>query len=311
MRPYNNLAGYWKNKFGTRIRKIPLDAGTTCPNRDGTISQNGCIFCNEQGSGTGLHAENISLEKQYLAAREKLTSRHGPLLFAAYLQSFSNTYCSPRRLHLILENLKGLADLKVLCVGTRPDCLDREKAEILASFPCSEVWLDLGLQSSSDKTLDLINRGHRAKDFALACCLAAEAGILVCAHVIGGLPQENETDFLNTIRFLNQLPVSGIKIHNLYICQGTEMEKLWKEEKYIPISREKYTDWVIKALELLRPDIIIHRLAGDPSPGELAAPAWAGEKMKTLNIINTKIQQNRITQGMKWDPCENPAHHCL
>lgn len=311
MRPYNNLAGYWKNKFGTKIRKIPLDAGATCPNRDGSISVRGCVFCNERGSGTGLHSEHNSLQKQYLTLREKLIARHGPLLFAAYLQSFTNTYCSPRRLHLLLENLKGLADLKVLCVGTRPDCLDREKAWILASFPCSEVWLDLGLQSSSDRTLSLINRGHTARDFAQACCLAAEAGLRVCAHIIGGLPEEDETDFLRTISFLNQLPVSGIKIHNLYICQGTDMEKLWKEKKYIPISREMYTDWVVRALEELRPDIVIHRLTGDPSPGELAAPAWAGEKMKTLNMINSKIQQRRIIQGMKRDPYESPDHHCL
>jgi len=300
MRPYYPLSTYWKKKFGVRVWKIPLDAGFVCPNRDGTLSSSGCIYCNDQGSGTGLNLKSISIKDQYNLFRRKLLLKHGPIKFAAYLQSFSNTYCTPAELKSVLEELKALKDLAVLCVGTRPDCLDRKKIDILSAFPCGEVWLDLGLQSSCDQTLILINRGHLAGDFSRSCRMAALEGINVCAHVICGLPGEDMGHFLNTIDFLNNQPVRGIKIHNLYICKNTTLARMWQMHKYSPQDMEDYARWVAQGLARLRPDIIVHRLTGDPAPGELLAPMWAGEKNKTLNQIKKIMAKKNLWQGKEW-----------
>ncbi len=278
-----------------------MDAGFDCPNRDGTISTAGCIFCNEQGSGTGMDLMSISLKDQYSLHRKKLIARHGHIKFAAYLQSFSNTYCSPEKLKSVLKNLEGLDDLAVLCVGTRPDCLDKKKIDVLASFPCDEVWLDIGLQSSNDETLKLINRGHRAMDFSTSCRKAASAGIQVCAHVIAGLPGENRRHFLKTIDFLNMEPVRGIKIHNLYICRNTALARMWAADGYTPLEIDEYAVWTAYALARLRPDIIIHRLTGDPAPGELVAPEWAGQKNLILNKIKEIMTDGKLKQGMEWN----------
>lgn len=300
MRNYHPLSAYWKEKFGTKVWKIPLDAGLTCPNRDGTISSSGCIFCNEQGSGTGLNLRSISLKDQYNLYREKLIRRHGHIKFAAYLQSFSNTYCTLEHLKLILQDLEKLDDLAVLCIGTRPDCLDKDKINSLAHFPSEEVWLDLGLQSSCDETLKRINRGHLARDFSISCRLAASRGLRVCAHVIAGLPGETLDHFLKTIDFLNHEPVQGIKIHNLYICRHTTLAAMWEKRMYTPLSMKEYAWWVCRGLAGLRPDIIIHRLTGDPAPGELKAPQWAEAKSSILNLINTTLEKKGLHQGQEW-----------
>lgn len=301
MRNYYPLSAYWKEKFGVKVWKIPLDAGLTCPNRDGTISSSGCIFCNEQGSGTGLKLRAISLKDQYNLYRHKLISRLGRIKFAAYLQSFSNTYCTLDRLNSILQQLEDLDDLAVLCIGTRPDCLDNDKINSLAHFPGDEVWLDLGLQSSCDETLKRINRGHLARDFSMSCRLAASRGIRVCAHIIAGLPGETLDQFLKTIDFLNHEPVQGIKIHNLYICRHTTLGAMWAKRMYTPLSMEEYAWWVCKGLARLRPDIIIHRLTGDPAPGELLAPQWAEAKSSILNLINKTLNQKDLYQGQEWN----------
>jgi uncharacterized protein len=300
MRLYNPLSAYWKEKFGIRIWKIPLDAGFKCPNRDGSISSRGCIFCNEQGSGTGLNLKSISIKDQYNLFRKKLISRHGRIRFAAYLQSFTNTYCPPDRLASVLDQLKGLEDLAVLCVGTRPDCLDEEKLNILASFPCEEVWLDLGLQSSCDDTLKRINRGHFAADFSVSCRMGDSKKINICAHVIAGLPGEDMDRFLKTIDFINNEPVRGVKIHNLYVCADTALAMLWKKKEYTPLKLEENALWLAQALARLRPDIIIHRLTGDPAPGELVAPEWAGEKNRILNQIKKIMAEKNLWQGKEW-----------
>ncbi|MCA1743391.1 MAG: TIGR01212 family radical SAM protein [Desulfonatronovibrio sp.] len=297
MHLYNTLSNYWKNLFLCKVRKIPLDAGFSCPNRDGNISRRGCVFCNEQGSGTGMNKENLSLREQYLTIRNRLLIKQKPLKFAAYLQSFSNTYCSPDILTKTLSELHDLEDLAVLCIGTRPDCLNHEKIEILKSFPCSEVWLDLGLQSADDKTLKIINRGHKAEDFSHACLMAHQSGLKICAHVIAGLPGESLEHFLNTINFLNALPVSGIKIHNLYVCRNTALARTWEKGKYTPLEKSEYSQWTALALARLRPDIIIHRITGDPAPGELLSPDWAGSKMSIINEIRQIMTENSLYQG--------------
>ncbi|WP_291318619.1 TIGR01212 family radical SAM protein [Desulfonatronospira sp.] len=302
MDTYHQLSSHWKKKFGTRVQKIPLDAGFHCPNRDGTLSRKGCVFCNPAGSGTGLYSSGMSLKEQYHYWRTKFLSRQPSSLFAAYLQSYSNSYGPASRINNILRELDSLPDLRVLCIGTRPDCLDLQKISIMARFPTKETWLEMGLQSSNTETLKRINRGHTAEDFDHACRLAHSQGLKVCAHVIAGLPGEELEDFLQTIEFVNRLPVQGIKLHNMYVCKNTTLARWWYEGEYIPLLREEYVQWATAALSSLRADIVVHRLTGDPTGDELLAPEWSRSKTTTINMIRENMQSRGLKQGSSYQP---------
>jgi hypothetical protein len=294
---YFPLSTYFYNRHGKRIQKIPLDAGFSCPNRDGSLSTKGCIFCNPLGSGTGQAINDIPLDAQYAHWRTRFQKKYNAHAFLAYLQSFTNTYGPLSRLTRVLDALHGLPELEGLCIGTRPDCLDRPKLKALAAFPGSENWLDLGLQSANDQTLIRINRGHDAASFAHAANLAGAMGLKVCAHVIAGLPGETLKDFLGTIDFVNQLPVRGIKIHNLYVCKGTSLALWWRRGDYHPLSLEEYIAWAVQGLTHLRPDIVIHRINADPQPGELLAPDWAQGKSHLLQAIARELERRDLWQG--------------
>jgi len=294
---YYPLSVYFRRRFGHRVRKLPLDAGSSCPNRDGSISAGGCAFCNERGSGSGLAGAGIALREQYLALRERLLPKARGTRFLAYIQSFSNTYGPADRLRRLVDGLAGLPDLAGLAIGTRPDCLDEEKLEILAQSPFSEVWLDLGLQSANDRTLERINRGHDAACFATWATEAGRRGLKVCAHVITGLPGETLADFEQTLAVVNSLPVAGIKIHNLYVCRGTPLEREWQASAFEPHSREESLRWLVRGLSLLRQDIVVHRINGDPAPGELITPQWAADKTAYTDAAKRLLIESDTWQG--------------
>lgn len=294
---YYSLPAYFQQRFGHRVQKLALDAGSTCPNRDGTISRQGCAFCNEQGSGNDLSKAGLSLSEQYLHQWEGQRTRRPNAKFMAYIQSFSNTYGPPSRLRRILEELHDLPDLVGVALGTRPDCLDEEKLELLRQAPVPEIWIDLGLQSAHERTLRRINRGHDAMSFAHWARQAADRGIKVCAHVISGLPDEDVADFKQTLAFVNSLPVAGIKIHNLYVCRATLLEQHWREGSLRLLSREESLEWLVQGVSMLRPDIVIHRLNGDPSPEELVAPEWALAKADIINEFRHILKKRNLWQG--------------
>ncbi|WP_035075694.1 TIGR01212 family radical SAM protein [Maridesulfovibrio zosterae] len=297
MNRFYGLAARLKQTFGERVQKIPLDFGFTCPNRDGKISHKGCIFCSPQGAGSGLHEQAMNIEDQWAYWQNKLSEFYSTKLYLAYLQSYSNTYCSAEELKHALDQLKGLPGLVGICIGTRPDCLDSEKLRLIKNLDLKETWIDLGLQSSNDKTLKRINRGHDAKCYADAVKLTHSNGIDVCAHVIAGLPGEGEKEFLESVQFLNELPVSGIKFHNLFVGEGSPLQKLYLSGKYKVLEQNEYVEMLVRAISILRPDIIIHRLRADAVPGELVAPEWARIKRKVLNAINMKMKDNHLWQG--------------
>lgn len=312
-----SLNAFFRARFGRRVQKIPLDAGFDCPNRDGSISRAGCAFCNPSGSGSGLLDKGLDLRAQWSHWQERMQKRYGAALFAAYLQSYSNTYGPHEKLEDVLRQLKGLPGLAALSIGTRPDCLDERKLDLLAEqkeqLGLGEVFLELGLQSASNSTLEHINRGHTAEAFARAAEQAATRGLNVVAHVIAGLPtpegREHGDDLLATVRFVNGLPVNGIKFHNLYVCAGTRMAALWKNGRYEPITLEEYCDWLGRALMILPPETVVHRLNGDPARGELLAPQWAGEKHTVLNAIRDHLQANDIWQGKDNGAPHGPPDH--
>lgn len=297
MNRYYGLAARLRQRFGERVQKIPLDAGFSCPNRDGTLSVSGCVFCNPEGSGSGMYAEGRSLSEQWDIWKAKLSKRYKARLFLAYLQSYSNTYGPLPKIQSVLEEIAPLPGLAGLCLGTRPDCIDPEKIAAIKDTGLSEIWLDLGLQSSNDQTLQRINRGHDSASFARALELAYSNGIQVCAHLIAGLPGEDEDDFLESVNFINSLPVSGVKFHNLFVCEHTALEKLYLSGDYSPWSLEKYTEALGHALAVLRQDIVVHRLSADPAPGELVAPQWAGEKGQARKFMAEYLEKKKIWQG--------------
>ncbi|GAB1408899.1 TIGR01212 family radical SAM protein [Desulfovibrionales bacterium] len=294
---YLTLSTYFRTLFGHRVQKIPLDAGSSCPNRDGSLSVHGCTFCNQLGSGTGLAEQGLSLEAQYAAWRTRYHRSMPTARFMAYVQSYSNTYGPVRRLEQLLAALRGLPDLVGLAIGTRPDCLDEEKLRLLACSPWSQTWLDLGLQSVHAHTLQRIQRGHDVNCFAHWATRAAQYGLKVCAHVITGLPGETLADFKQTISFVNHLPVAGIKIHNLLICRGAAMEQEWRTGSLTLLSREETIAWTAQGLALLRPDIVVHRVNADPAGDELIAPQWARDKRALLRDINAHLYTTDTWQG--------------
>ena len=296
------LSAYLRQRFGRRVRKVPLDAGFSCPNRDGTLSTGGCAFCNEQGSGTGLLAQGEDLRAQWDAWRERMNPEGREVGFMAYLQSFSNTYGPAAEVARTLQAVAELPELSGICVGTRPDCLDPEKVRILADLPVPELWLDLGLQSANDNVLARVNRGHTAADFARAVDLCAASGLKVCAHLIAGLPGDDDQGFLRSIEFINTLPIRGAKLHNLYVCKNTALAATWKKGELPTQTREAYVNLITQALTRLRPDVVVHRLASDPGPDELLAPDWAAQKRTVLNEIAARLAKHNLWQGKALDP---------
>jgi radical SAM protein (TIGR01212 family) len=299
---YNEYSRYLKNLFGCRVQKITLDAGLTCPNRDGTKGWGGCIYCDARGSGSGA-ARSLppDIRGQIRRGKEFLGPRTGARQFIAYFQSFSNTYAPLPVLERLYREALEDEDVVGLSVGTRPDCLNPEVLELLGSFSRSHlVWVEYGLQSFHPETLLRINRGHTVDDFIGAVVESRRRGLNICAHVILGLPGEGLREVLETARGLSGLDIQGLKIHSLFVNRGTALETWYREGRYRPLTREQYADWVCRFLERIPGHWIIQRLTGDPRAADLVAPAWTLEKRKTLALINETLKKSGAFQGSKF-----------
>lgn len=296
--PYRQLAASLRARFGERVQKITLDAGFTCPNRDGRVGWGGCIYCNTRGSGTGAAARGESLTAQLASGMAYLRRRYGARKFIAYFQSYTNTYAPVPRLKALYEEALAFPEVVGLSLGTRPDCLSPEVLDLLAALRSRVmVWLEVGLQSSHDRTLALINRGHDVACFVRAVEAAAARGLEVVPHVILGLPGEGREEMLATARFLGTLPLAGVKIHLLYVIRGTRLAALYEAGVYQPLEQEAYVDLVVDFLELLPPELVIHRLTGDPHPEELLAPRWCLHKKGVLEAIRQNFHRRGTFQG--------------
>lgn len=299
MQRYRDYNTYLRGIFGERVQKISLDAGLGCPNRDGTISRKGCIYCDRRGSGTGeLVSRGLSIDEQIENSKALLRKRYRAGKFIAYFQSFSNTYAPLQELKSLYDRALSHADVVGLAVATRPDCVNQEIIELLAAYSSSYlVWVEYGLQSCHDQTLELINRGHDAERFVSSVRLTHSYGLPVCAHVILGLPGEDQAMMLRTADFLADLRVEGIKIHLLYVLQGTPLAELYQNRAFRCLEQREYVELVVRFLERLPPDTIVQRLTGDPVPTELLAPQWATEKSRTLNLIQQLMETKDTWQG--------------
>lgn len=302
MKRYRDYNTYLREFFGERVQKISIDAGFTCPNRDGSISTGGCIYCDPKGSGNGaMIQKNIPIEEQVLSGVKIARNRYRAKKFIAYFQSFTNTYAPVN----ILENLykKALSHEGVvgLSIGTRPDCMDKDILELVYSFASDYlVWIEFGLQSSHDKTLERINRGHNRDAFKTAVKMTQKSGLNICAHVILGLPGETREMMMETAEFLADQPIHGVKIHSLFVTEGTALAGMYRSGEFRCMEREEYTDTLIDFLELLPPDYIIQRVTGDPDRKNLLAPHWTLEKSKNMNHIRQRLEERDSWQGKKY-----------
>jgi len=295
---YNNLNTYLRSLFGCRVQKISVDAGLSCPNRDGRVSTGGCIFCNARGSGTGAHTRGLTITDQLLQGKKSLARRYKAKKFLAYFQSFSNTYAPIDKLQKLYDEALAVEDIVGLSIGTRPDCVDLPVLELLQDYAGHHlIWIEYGLQSASDKTLELINRGHDVQCFKDAVRATLNRGIKICAHVILGLPGETRRDILQTARTISDLGIDGVKLHLLYVVKGTPLEALYRQGDYRCLEQQAYIDLVCDFLERIPPEMVIQRLTGDPHPEELVAPQWALNKSETLQKINEALEIRDTWQG--------------
>jgi uncharacterized protein len=296
--PYRDLNSYLRERFGGRVQKVTLDAGLTCPNRDGRVGVGGCLYCNARGSGTGAFSRGGGIREQLEEGMTRLARRYGAARFIAYFQSFSNTYAPLEVLETLYKEALARPEVVGLSIGTRPDCLSPEILDLLAELARERLlWLEIGLQSANDETLRRINRGHDAACFDRAAKAAAARGLEVVAHVILGLPGEGPKDLAVTARFLGGLPVQGVKLHLLYVVRGSALEGLYRQGSYRPLEEGEYVRLAADFLELLPPHLIIHRLTGDPHPEELVAPEWCRHKSRVLTAIREELNLRGSRQG--------------
>jgi len=295
---YYDLKSYWRNRFGGRVYKLPIDAGFTCPNRDGRVATGGCSYCDGRGSRLRESGPLPSVAEQIVRGQAYYRKHRGAGQFIAYFQTFTNTYGPLDHLRNLYDGALAQEDVIGLSVGTRPDCVPDAVIQLLQGYTDKHhVWLEFGLQSMHDRTLKMINRGHSRDIFVGALQRVAGRGIQVCTHIIVGLPGETRKDILETARFLAALPIQGIKIHALLALRGTVLGKQYEDGLIALMTRAEYVDTVCDILEILPPEMVIQRLTADGYRDIFLAPQWAVNKMEVLNAIERELERRNTHQG--------------
>ncbi len=294
---FNNLDFYLKNYFGEKVYKVSLDGGFTCPNRDGKLSFDGCIFCSDSGSGEFAGDKSQKIYNQIEKQMEFL-GKGKDKKYIAYFQNFTGTYGDINYLREIYESALSHENIVGIAIGTRADCLDLEVIELLRELnKRTLLWIEIGLQSSKDETAILINRGYKTELFEKKVKELQSYNIKIVAHVIIGLPFEEEKDILKTINLLNKLGVWGVKIHLMYILKNTKLHKLYLEKAFKLMSKDEYVSLVAEIIGRLSKDIVIHRLTGDAPWKDLFEPKWSTDKRGILNQITKELKEKNIYQG--------------
>lgn len=295
---YNAFSEELKRVFGCRVHRISIDAGFTCPNRDGTLGTGGCIYCGRRGSGSFGIARGLSLSGQIEDGKELMVRKYKAKKFIAYFQAYSNTYASMRTLRGLYDEALSLKDVVGLIVATRPDCLPHEVLDLMGEYAKrTYFWLELGLQSPFDRTLDFINRGHDFSAFVDAVRSCKERGIRVSAHIILGLPGESREDMLSSASIINEMGIEGIKLHLLHVMKGTELARLYERGEVKVMEMDEYVGIVCDYLEKLRPEVFVQRMTGDGGHDYLIAPLWSLKKWEVLNAIDAELKRRKSFQG--------------
>lgn len=297
---YHTLDYYYKNRFNEKVFKVSLDAGFSCPNIDGTVGYNGCIYCSKLGSGEFAGNKNEPIEVQFNKVKEIMLKKWPKAKYIGYFQAHTNTYAKVEKLKELYEKILSQENVIGLNIATRPDAISNECLDYLEELnKKTYLTIELGLQTTNEKTSKLINRCHTLTCFEKMVSKLRERNIDVVVHIINGLPYETKEDMLNTIKYLNKLDIQGIKIHMLSILKDTPLEKLYEKEHFKMLTKEEYIDIVIDQLELLRPEIVIHRITGDPKIDDLVEPNWLIKKFGVLNDIDKEMVKRDTYQGKK------------
>lgn len=306
-KPYHSLDYEMKRRFGTKVYKIALESGMTCPNRDGTIGTGGCIFCSAGGSGdfamplqgaADMTAESVHRQIDLAISRISRKMGSSPGAYIAYFQSYTNTYAPVSYLRQLFTAAILHPEIRVLSIATRPDCLPEEVLDLLEELnQIKPVWIELGLQTIHPDTARLIRRGYELDCFTDAKNRLRCRGLEVIVHVILGLPGEDRTQMLETVSWLGSNDIQGIKLQLLHILKGTDLALLYEQAPFPVMSMEEYLDLVIDCVSLLPPEIVIHRITGDGPKNLLIAPLWSANKRLVLNTLTRRFQERGITQG--------------
>lgn len=297
---YHTLDYYYKNRFHEKVFKVSLNAGFSCPNIDGKVGYGGCIYCSKTGSGEFAGNKEDSLEKQFLEIKNMMLKKWPKAKYIGYFQARTNTYAPVSELKKMYEKILNQENVIGLNIATRPDAISDECLDYLEELnKKTYLTIELGLQTTKEETTKLINRCHSLQCFEDMVKKLRERNIDVVVHIINGLPYETKKDMLNTVKYLNKLDIQGIKIHMLSITKDTPIEKMYQEEKFKLLSKEEYIDIVVDQLELLREEIVIHRITGDPKLDELIEPTWLTKKFCVLNDIDKEMVRRDTYQGIK------------
>ena len=296
---YYTLDYFYRKKFGGKIAKVSLNAGFSCPNKDGTKGYGGCIYCSKLSSGDFAGKKEKPIHEQFDDIKKVMLHKWPEAKFIAYFQAGSNTYASTSKLKKIYEPVLKYENVVGISLATRCDCISEECLNYLEDLSKrTYLTIELGLQTIHEETSKLINRAHTLDEFDTMVKKLRERNLNVVVHIINGLPYETKEMMRKTIEYLNTIDIQGVKIHMLHILKDTALEKLYEKEKFHVLTKEEYVDIVCDQLEILNPDIVIHRITGDPKVEDLVEPKWLIKKFGVLNDIDKELVRRNTYQGI-------------
>ena len=295
---FNSFNNSMKSRFGCKIYKLTLSGGMTCPTRDGTLGTKGCIFCSAKGSGDFAAKPCEDIATQLANAKQLISRKAKDAKYIAYFQDYTNTYAPVDKLRYLFAEAIKPDDIVALSVATRPDCLPDDVIELLSELNNTKpVFIELGLQTIHESTAEYIRRGYKLDVFEDAVTRLKASGVEVIAHVIIGLPYETEEMIYDTVRYLADIKIDGIKLQLLHVLEGTDLADEYKQGKFDVLTMDKYIDILENCVRLLPPETIIHRLTGDGAKKDLIAPLWSADKKNVLNTINKRFKEHNVVQG--------------
>ena len=300
---YVTLNNYLRDRFRTKVFRISLNAGLSCPNRDKSPNNIGCLYCSSNLSGDFAGKKEDSFNNQFASIKKIMENKWHDGLYIAYLQAGSNTYASVDELREIYNEVINIDEkIVVLSIATRPDCINKEIVSLLTEISKKvEVWVELGFQTASDEIKDKLNIGYHNSDFEYSMRLLKDNNIPVIVHIINGLPGDSEDSMINTVKYLNQFNVSGIKIHMLHVLKDTPLGDIYLNKPFKILSKDEFIDISVKQLRLLNPNIVVHRITGDPDKENLIEPTWVLKKFVVLNDIDKLMRKENYYQGDLWE----------
>ena len=300
---YRSFNQAMTERFGTKVYKLALDGGMTCPNRDGTIGRRGCIFCSDVGSGEFAAPQCGDISAQIAVAKARVTKKNPNGKYIAYFQSFTNTYAPVAYLEQLFHQAMDPEGIIALSIATRPDCLDEEVLDLLAKLNREKpIWVELGLQTIHPESARYIRRGYDLPVYDRAVSALKARRLEVITHVILGLPGESREDMVATARYVGHSGADGIKLQLLHVLEGTDLDQDYRAGRVSPLTLEEYIGILEDCLAVLPPEMVIHRLTGDGAKKTLLAPLWSADKKRVLNAIRTAFARDHVRQGSRWQP---------